>query len=157
MRKPTIVVGSDHAGFGLKRYVITLLEKEGYRVVDKGTDGPGSVDYPDFAEAVGKEMASRPGSLGILSCGTGIGISIAANKLPGIREALVRTPREARLSREHNDANVLVLPGRPWRKKNTGAAVRAWLKAPFAGGRHGRRVRKIAVLEKTYGEERPPD
>ncbi len=150
MKKPLIVIGADHAGYNLKEFVKALLARDGYRVEDRGTDGKGSVDYPDFAEKVAAEVAGRPGRLGILSCGTGIGISISANKVPGIRAALVRTPREARLSREHNDANILVVPGRPWQKRKIAAVVREWLKAGFAGGRHRRRVRKIGALEKKY-------
>lgn len=150
MKKPLIVIGSDHAGYNLKEFVKNLLIREGYRVEDRGTDGKDSVDYPDFAEQVALAVAGKPGRLGILSCGTGIGISISANKVPGIRAALVHTPREARLSREHNDANILVLPGRPWQKRKIAAVVRAWLKAEFAGGRHRRRVRKIGALERKY-------
>jgi len=150
MGKPVIVVGSDHAGFALKEFVKGILTREGYRVIDEGPADSGSVDYPDYAERVGLQVAGRPGRLGILSCGTGIGISISANKIPGIRAALVHTPREAVLSREHNRANVLVMPGRPWSKKKTAEIVRAWLKTSFAGGRHQRRVRKIAALEKKY-------
>jgi len=148
MRKPIIVVGSDHAGYNLKQFVKAMLIKDGYRVIDEGPVVKESVDYPDFAEKVGRAVSGKAGRLGIISCGTGIGLSISANKMPGIRAALVHTPREAKLSREHNNANVLVIPGRPWQKKKTAQIVRTWLKTPFAKGRHLRRVKKINALEK---------
>lgn len=150
MKRPTIVVGSDHAGFGLKGYVKELLGEMGYRVEDLGTNSRQSVDYPDFAEKVGRAVAGSPNRRGILSCGTGIGASIAANKIPGVRAALVRDPRTARLAVEHNNANILVLPGRPFSRKKVAPIVKAWLKSEFAGGRHARRMGKIARLEKKY-------
>ena len=148
MKKPTIVLGADHAAVNLKSFVGDLLRREGYRVEDVGTFGRDSVDYPDYAEKVGDEVARGRGKVGILACGTGIGASIAANKVPGVRAALVNDPRTARLSREHNDANVLVLAGRPYRKDRVGRIVRTWLTTSFAGGRHLRRVRKIERMEK---------
>jgi len=150
MKKPVIVLGADHAAVNLKKFVGDLLRKEGYRVEDVGTFGRDSVDYPDYAEKVGREVSRGKGKKGILACGTGIGASIAANKIPGIRAALVADPRSARLSREHDDANVLVLAGRPYRKDRVRRIVKAWLAASFEGGRHLRRVRKIARLEKRY-------
>lgn len=153
MKKPTIVLGADHAAFDLKTFVGDLLRREGYRVEDVGTFGRESVDYPDYADKVGNEVARGRGKMGILACGTGIGASIAANKVPGVRAALVNDPRTARLSREHNDANVLVLAGRPYRKDRVRRIVRAWLKTSFAGGRHLRRVRKIERMEKAYSRE----
>lgn len=148
MKKPTIYIGSDHAGFGLKEYVKELLGELGYPVEDLGTHSRQSVDYPDYAEKVGRAVAGSPNRRGILSCGTGVGISIAANKIPGVRAALVRDPRTARLAAEHNKANVLVLPGRPFARKKVRPIVKAWLGAEFAGGRHGRRVKKIARLDR---------
>jgi len=148
MNKPTIVLGADHAALNLKNFIGDLLRKEGYRVEDKGTFGRDSVDYPDYAEKVGSAVTRGRGKVGILACGTGVGASIAANKVPGVRAALVYDPRTARLSREHNDANVLVLAGRPYRKDRVRRIVRAWLKASFLGGRHQRRVRKIARMER---------
>jgi RpiB/LacA/LacB family sugar-phosphate isomerase len=150
MKKPTIVIGSDHAGFGLKEYVRKLLGELGYEVEDLGTYSRRSVDYPDFAEKVARAVAGSRNRKGILSCGTGIGASIAANKVPGARAALVHDPRTARLAAEHNDANILVLPGRPFSREKVAPIVRAWLEAGFAGARHGRRVKKIARLEKKY-------
>ncbi len=148
--RPVIVVGSDHAGLGLKKYLSSLLEKKGYRVEDVGTHSRASVDYPDFAEKVGREVAGHRGKRGVLACGTGIGASIAANKIPGIRAGLANTPRAARLSREHNNTNVLVLEGRPYRKEKTRAILNSWLGAEFNGGRHRRRINKIARLEKKF-------
>lgn len=150
MNKPTIVLGADHAAVNLKTFVGEMLRKEGYRVKDVGTFTRDSVDYPDYAEKVGNEVARGRAKVGILACGTGIGASIAANKVPGVRAALVNDARTARLSREHNDANVLVLAGRPYRKERVGKIVRSWLQASFLGGRHRRRVRKIARMEKRY-------
>jgi RpiB/LacA/LacB family sugar-phosphate isomerase len=152
MNKPIIVLGADHAAVNLKTFVGELLRKEGYRVEDVGTFGHESVDYPDYAEKVGEEVARGRGKVGILACGTGIGASIAANKVPGVRAALVADPRSARLSREHNDANVLVLAGRPYRKDRVRRIVKAWLQASFLGGRHLRRVRKIARMERRLRE-----
>lgn len=150
MTKPTIVIGSDHAGFGLKEYVGKLLREMGYPVEDLGTYSRESVDYPDFAEKVARRVAGSRNRKGILSCGTGIGISIAANKIPGVRAALVHDPRSARLAAEHNRANILVIPGRPFSRKKVRPIVKAWLETRFAGGRHCRRVKKIARLEKKY-------
>jgi ribose 5-phosphate isomerase B len=148
--RPTIIVGADHAGFDLKEYVKKLLEVKGYRVEDVGTSDRRSVDYPDFAEKVGTRVAEKGNVKGILACGTGIGASIAANKIAGVRAALVHDPRSARLSRMHNNANVLVLPGRPYKKKDVARIVNAWLTSRFAGGRHRRRVNKINRLEKKF-------
>jgi len=150
MKRPTIVVGSDHAGFNIKEHVKKLLDGMGYRVEDVGTFDRESVDYPDYAEKLGLRVAGGRNKAGILACGSGIGASIAANKIPGIRAALVHDPRSARLSREHNDSNVLVLAGRPCRKEAASRIVRVWLKSEFAGGRHRRRVNKISRLEKKY-------
>lgn len=150
MSRPEIVLGSDHAAFGMKEFVKDMLRKEGYRVEDVGTFGRTAVDYPDFAEKVAIRVTEGKNKKGILGCGTGIGASIAANKIPGIRAALVGDVRSARLSVEHDNANILVLAGRPYRKKEVARIVRAWLKAEFQGGRHARRVKKIGRLEKKY-------
>jgi ribose 5-phosphate isomerase B len=148
--KPRIVLGSDHAGFRIKRFIEKLLLARGYRVEDVGAWSTASVDYPDFAEKLALRVRGGRGRRGILSCGTGIGASIAANKVPGIRAALVCNARDARLSVEHNNANVLVLGGRPFDREATRRIVWTWLRAEFRGGRHARRVRKIAAMEKRY-------
>lgn len=150
--KPLIILGSDHAGFRIKQFIEGLLVAECYRVEDVGTWSTASVDYPDFAEKLALRVRGGRGRKGILTCGTGIGASIAANKIPGIRAALVCSVRDARLSIEHNDANVLVLGGRPFNREATRRIVAAWLRASFLGGRHLRRVRKISRLEKRFVE-----
>lgn len=142
-----IVVGSDHAGFELKKYIAEFLQKEGYEVIDKGTfNGEESVDYPDYGFAVGEEVAASKGAKGILVCGSGIGISIAANKVKGIRAALCHNEESAKLSRMHNDANILVLSGRPIseeKKQEAHKLVEIWLATAFEGGRHQKRVFKL--------------
>ena len=150
--KPLIILGSDHAGFRIKQFIEGLLAARCYRVEDVGTWSTASVDYPDFAEKLALRVRGGRGRKGILTCGTGIGASIAANKVPGIRAALVCNVRDARLSIEHNDANVLVLGGRPFNRETTRRIVAAWLRASFQGGRHLRRVRKISRLEKRFLE-----
>jgi ribose 5-phosphate isomerase B len=146
----TIVIGSDHAGFRVKRYVKNLLEGMGYRVEDVGTYDTTPVDYPDYAERVALELLKGRGRKGILACGTGIGASIAANKIPGIRAALACNVKDARLSREHNDANLLVLWGWGYDNAKVSQILKAWLHKQFQGGRHRRRLRKISQLEKKY-------
>jgi ribose 5-phosphate isomerase B len=149
-RKPVIVVGCDHAGFGVKEFVKTLLTRMGYRFEDVGTYSRKSVDYPDYAERVALAVKKGKQKRGILACGTGIGAAIAVNKFPGIYAAHVHTVRDARLSRQHNNANVLVLGGRPYNKKNVEKVVKTWLRTAFSGGRHRRRVNKIARIEKMW-------
>jgi len=150
MKKDTIVIGSDHAAFQLKEFVKTLLLIKKYKVLDMGAYDEDNVDYPDFAEKVSVKVTKGKGVRGILSCGTGIGMTMSANKVPGIRAALVRDPLEAKMSREHNDSNILVLGGRPFSKANVAKIVDIWLSTKFAGGRHARRVNKIKRLEKKY-------
>lgn len=149
-----VVVGSDHAGFKLKEAVKPLLEKSGYRVEDVGTFDDAPVDYPEYAEKVARKVLEKRGTRGILVCGTGIGASIAANKIPGIRAALVGSVEDARLSRRHNDANLLVLGGWYHDKREIPKIVKAWLTGKFEGGRHKRRVDQIARIEKKYRENR---
>ena len=149
-RKPRIVLGSDHAGYRIKQFIEGLLAAKCHRLEDVGTWSTASVDYPDFAEKLALRVRGGRGRKGILTCGTGIGASIAANKVPGIRAALVCNVRDARLSIEHNDANVLVLGGRPFDRALTRRIVDAWLRSSFQGGRHLRRVRKIAAIEKKF-------
>ena len=146
----TIIIGSDHAGFRVKNSVKPLLEKMNYRIEDVGTYDTNRVDYPEYAEKVALEVLKGKGRRGILACGTGIGASIAANKIPGIRAALVASVKEARLSRQHNDANLLVLGGWDYNPSLVRRIVRVWLKARALGGRHRRRVKEIARLERKY-------
>lgn len=152
----TIVVGSDHAGFKAKAFLKSLLEKWGHRVEDAGAheENPGD-DYPPFAEKVALGVLKKRGGRGILTCGTGIGASIAANKIPGIRAALVGNVEEARLSREHNNANLLVLGGSGYDRKQIPKILKAWLDGKFQGGRHRRRVNQITRIEKKYLTQRP--
>jgi ribose 5-phosphate isomerase B len=138
-----IYIASDHAAFGLKSFVMGILKKKKIVVADMGPYDEESVDYPDYAKKVARKVSKDKGSRGILSCGTGIGMSMTANKVRGIRAALVRTPFEAEMSRKHNDSNILVFGGRPFNKANVTKVLNIWLTTKFEGGRHLRRVRKI--------------
>jgi ribose 5-phosphate isomerase B len=142
-----IAIGSDHRGIGLKSQVIDLLQEAGFEYHDFGAYDNEPVDYPDIAGEVGHSVASGAYERGILICGTGIGMSIAANKIAGIRAALVQDEFTATRSRQHNDANILCLSAE--RPGNFTAVIRAFLKTPFEGGRHQRRVEKISGLEAT--------
>jgi ribose 5-phosphate isomerase B len=143
----TIVVGSDHAGFHLKEHLKTLLYKWGHDVVDVGTHSTESTDYPDYGAAVGKKVIELGAAArGIAVCGSGIGISIAANKVPGIRAALVSDSTAARLSRQHNDANVLCLGERLVGPTVAEDALKVFLETAFEGGRHAKRVEKLNSL-----------
>ncbi len=143
-----IALGADHAGFDLKQKIRQHLEQQGLEVHDRGTMSNRAVDYPDFARAVGEEVAAKQADLGILVCGTGIGMSMAANKVPGVRAANVTSEYEAEVSRSHNDANVLALGGRTLNEKQALAIVDKWLHTSFAGGRHQARVDKITAIER---------
>lgn len=138
-----ISIGSDHAGFDLKEHLKNYLEEEGYEVIDEGTYSLESVDYPDFGEKVGQRVAAKEADRGLVVCGSGIGISIAANKVPGIRCALVSEPLSARLSRQHNDANVLALGGRLIGLEMAKECLKVFLQTDFEGGRHQRRIDKL--------------
>lgn len=143
-----IVIGSDHGAVELKEEVKKVLaEIEGVEVKDVGTFGTEPVDYPGIAEKVCAEIVSGAAERGIALCGTGIGISIAANKIKGIRCALCHDVFSAKMSREHNNANVLAMGGRVIGYGPAGEIVRAWVAAEFEGGRHERRVNKIMALE----------
>ena len=142
-RSEGIEIGSDHRGFTLRRRMLRWLEERGLRVTDRGCEGPEPCDYPDVAYAVARAVAAHPGGLGVLICGSGIGMSMAANKVPGVRAALCVTPQMARLSRRHNDANLLALGADLVPPEENLRILEAWLEASFAGGRHARRVRKI--------------
>lgn len=143
-----IALGSDHAGFSLKEEIRSFLDRRGVEYGDFGAFSEQAVDYPDIAAAVATEVAGRQYQFGILVCGTGIGMSIAANKVPGVRAALAGDAETARLAREHNDANVLTLGGRVTPAARALEAVGAFLDAAFAGGRHQRRIDKITALER---------
>jgi len=143
-----IAIGADHAGFELKQKIRGHLQSQGFEVLDEGADSPDSVDYPDYALKVSEDVTSHRADLGILVCGTGIGMSIAANKVPGIRAARAVSETDAQLSREHNDANVLTLGARVTASDLAQRIVDVWLKTPFLAGRHARRVEKISEIEK---------
>jgi ribose 5-phosphate isomerase B len=143
-----IAIGADHAGFLLKKRLCEFLEKHGHQIDDVGTYSQESCDYPDFAAAVAHRVASGAADRGILICGTGVGMSIAANKVAGIRAALGTTPEEVRLTRQHNDANVLTLGARFIVEQDAEALADIFLNTDFEGGRHERRLAKIAALER---------
>ena len=142
-----LAIGSDHGGFELKKAVMKHLAERGVEYRDYGTFSDESCDYPDFGEAVGRAVASGECERGIVICGTGIGISIAANKVHGIRCALCGDCYSAEKSREHNDANMLALGGRVLGEGLALKIVDAFLDTEFAGGRHARRLAKIAAIE----------
>jgi ribose 5-phosphate isomerase B len=142
-----IAIGADHAGVALKEHVKQVLTQRGIAFDDLGTLSTESVDYPDFAAAVGRKVASGEYDRGILTCGSGIGMAIAANKIPGIRAASISDEEGARLSREHNDINVLSLGERTGNPDTARRIVEIFLDTPFAGGRHQRRVDKINQLD----------
>ena len=149
-KKEIIVLGSDHAGFTIKEYIRGILEKRNYPYEDMGVHVKTSADYPDYAEKVALRVRRMKQGRGILMCSTGIGASIAANKIRGIRAALVHSAREARLSVEHNNANILVLGGRSFKREKVKRIITTWLTSKFKGGRHTRRIDKITKLEKRY-------
>ena len=144
-----IAIGSDHAGFGLKEDVLSLLKGSDHEVVDCGTNTTASVDYPDFGEKVSRMVSAGEADRGILICGTGIGMSMVANKFPNVRAALCNDLFSAKMSRLHNDANVLVLGGRIIGKDLAAEIVRTWLETSFEGERHMRRLQKIKKIEDT--------
>jgi ribose 5-phosphate isomerase B len=142
-----IAIGADHAGFELKEKIRQHLVEKGISVEDMGTHSTASVDYPDFARLVGDEVAGKRVDWGILVCGSGIGMAIAANKVPGIRAAHVTSEVEAQLSREHNDANIVTVGARLLEESLALRIVDRWLNTKFAGGHHERRVEKIGEIE----------
>ena len=143
-----IALGADHAGYELKDKIRLHLQKQGFDVRDEGTSSAESVDYPDFARAVAHDVSEQRADLGILVCGSGIGMAITANKIDGIRAANVSSEYEAQMSREHNNANVLALGARIINVDAAFRIVDKWLTTQFAGGRHERRVKKIMAIEK---------
>lgn len=142
-----IALGADHAGFELKDNLASLLRDEGHQVEDHGTGSSASVDYPEYAAAVGQAVQNGSADLGILVCGTGVGIGIAANKIKGIRAAICNDIFTAGMARAHNDANVLALGARVVGPGVAEEIVRAFLTTEYEGGRHSRRVGKIHALE----------
>lgn len=144
MPQEAIAIASDHAGFEVKEALKTLLLESGFEVADLGTDGRESVDYPDFANAMANALADGTAARGVLICGTGIGISIAANRHRHVRAARCCDATDARLAREHNDANVLVLGSRTSGPETASDCVRMFLETGFAGGRHQPRIDKIS-------------
>ena len=150
----TIVgLGADHAGFALKEDLKAWLIDHGHDVVDFGTQSTESVDYPDYAVAVGAAVVARKATCGVLVCGTGIGMAMAANKLAGVRAAACTDAFSARMSREHNDANVLALGARITAREAAIEILETWLHAKFQEGRHARRVDKIVALDRARSQE----
>ncbi|MFN0087696.1 MAG: ribose 5-phosphate isomerase B [Blastocatellia bacterium] len=142
-----ILIASDHAGYDGKEAIKQTLDRMGIAYQDCGTDTEATVDYPDYAERVARGVARGEADQGILVCGSGIGMEIAANKIPGIRAALAWNEETARLSRSHNDANILAVGGRTTPREALDKIVQTFLTTEFDGGRHARRVEKIAQLE----------
>lgn len=147
-----IAVGSDHGGVELKRTIVQWLRTQKMEVHDFGTEGPESVDYPDFAREVALRLSRGEAERGILVCTTGVGMSIVANKYPGVRAALVYDVDGARVSREHNDSNILVLSGAKTGPALAEAILDAWLNTRFTGGRHQRRIDKISAIERELSD-----
>jgi ribose 5-phosphate isomerase B len=143
-----VAIAADHAGYELKQKIREWLSHDGIEFQDEGTASPEPVDYPDFAGRVAEAVSSGRADRGILVCGSGIGMAIAANKVPGIRAANVTSGDQARMSREHNNANVLALGARILDTERAREIVDAFLRTQFAGGRHQRRVDKISALER---------
>ena len=142
-----IPIASDHAGFALKERLRAALERRGYEVEDLGPDSDASTDYADYAHPLAARVSAGRASRGVLMCGTGLGMSYAANRHPHVRAAVAWTPEIAELARRHNDANVLVLPARFVTEDEAERILDAWLETPFDGGRHERRVEKIELTD----------
>lgn len=150
-----IALASDHGGFRLKEEVASILRELGLEYIDFGTFSEDPVDYPDMAMLAAESIRRGECGSGILCCGTGIGMAIAANKVPGIRAAQCHDTFSARMAREHNDANILTMGQRVIGTGLAGDIVREWLKAQFQGGRHDRRVKKMKALEQKYNIDAP--
>lgn len=138
-----ILIASDHAGVELKAKLGRELERQGFTVKDLGTNSGESTDYADYAHPLAQQVSEGKVKRGVLLCGTGLGMSYVANRYPNVRAAVSWSPEVAELARQHNDANVLILPARFLREDEAVAILRTWLDTPFEGGRHERRVRKI--------------
>ncbi len=146
-----IIVGADHAGFALKEGLKGFLAEKGWDVFDAGTHSSEAVDYPDYSRPVAENVSSGKVPKGILICGSGIGMAIAANRFPGVRGALCLDEETARLSRLHNDSNILILAGRKTDVETAKKIVETWLETGFEGGRHAGRLDKIREIEKKIG------
>ncbi len=144
-----IALASDHAGFALKDHLVVALAAGGHDVIDLGTDSTQSVDYPRYAESAARSVAGDEADRGVLVCGSGNGVAIVANKIPGIRAVNAHDPDEAEMARRHNDANVVTLSGARLQPEQADAIVQTFLTTDFDGGRHARRVDQIAALETT--------
>ncbi|MFQ5953833.1 MAG: ribose 5-phosphate isomerase B [Kiloniellales bacterium] len=142
-RKDAVAIAADHAGFALKQILADELRTMGYEVLDLGTDGPRAVDYPDYGRAVAEAVAEGRAGRGVVVCGTGIGVSIAANRVPGVRAAVCHDSVSARLSRQHNDANVLAVGGRLLGVETAKDCLKVFMETAFEGGRHRSRVAKL--------------
>lgn len=142
-----VAIGADHRGFALKKAIVRFLHRRGYEIMDQGVDAPEPADYPDLAFKVARDVAARKARFGILICYTGQGMTMAANKVPGIRAALCASAKIARMARAHNNANVLVIAGSLTYSSRIRNIIDAFLFTPFEGGRHARRVRKITRYE----------
>jgi len=142
-----IPIGADHAGFEMKGKIVEALARLGFEVQDMGTHSAASTDYADYAHPVAHAVETGEAARGVLLCGTGLGMSYAANRHPQVRAAVAWTPEIAALARQHNNANVLVLPARFMSEEDAIATLKAWLETPFEGGRHERRVEKIELPE----------
>jgi len=143
MEKEKIIIACDHGGYALKRFLLNLLNEKGFEVEDLGTHSPESVDYPDYGHDVAQRMASGKNRRAVLICGTGVGMSITANRYLGVRAALCNDVYSAKMSRLHNDSNVLVIGGRVVGEALAGEIMSIWLDTDFEGGRHTRRIDKI--------------
>jgi len=142
-----VCLGSDHRGFQIKARLIQTLNANGFQTIDAGTDSDSPVDYPDFAQKVARQVGTGAADRGILICGTGIGMAVAANKFPGVRAAPCYDEVMVEMSRRHNDVNVLCLPGDLIGERPVDDLVLMWLRTEFEGGRHSKRIRKISALE----------
>jgi ribose 5-phosphate isomerase B len=160
-KKERIPIASDHAGFELKETLRAALERLGFAAEDLGTNSASSTDYADYAHPLAREVSEGGAKRGVLLCGTGLGMSYVANRYPHVRAAVAWSPEIARLAREHNDANVLVLPARFLSEEQGVEILKTWLETPFEGGRHARRVEKIERDERDADQQqhhhRQPD
>lgn len=152
-----IAVGSDHRGQAIRSKIVELVRRLGHEVFDVGTNSPEPVDYPDFAASVANKVSSGEVDRGILICGTGLGMCIAANKFPGVRAAPCHDDLTAEMSRRHNDLNVLCLSADMLGERLIDRMIEIWLSTPFEGGRHARRVEKIAAFEREMSQQSRPD